>query len=106
MTHPARRIIGHYEHHATAWDADRQNSAWNDKVWHDRFIARLTHGATVLDLGCGSGRPVAWHMARQGLRVTGRRITDRSGLEVNEHLANDRRAGGRTVWLCRRPADT
>ena len=24
-------IIGHYERHAAAWDADRANSAWNDK---------------------------------------------------------------------------
>ena len=28
-------------------------------------------GATVLDLGCGPGRPVAQHMADLGLRVTG-----------------------------------
>jgi len=203
MTHPASRIIGHYEHHAAAWDADRQSSAWNDKVWHDRFIATLARGATVLDLGCGSGRPVAWHTARQGLQVTGvdssptmislcrsrlpehewivadmrklalgrrfdgilawdsffhldhedqRRmfavfaghaatravlmfnsgpehgeavgsyrgdplyhaslaadeyeaLLGRSGFEVSEHVANDGRAGGRTVWLCRRLAD-
>ena len=42
MTHPANRIIGHYEQHAAAWDADRQNIGWNDKVWHDLFIASLT----------------------------------------------------------------
>jgi len=71
MTHLANRIMEHYERHATAWDSDRQNSAWNDKVWHDRFIDRLTAGAKVLDLGCGSGRPVARHMAERGLRVTG-----------------------------------
>jgi SAM-dependent methyltransferase len=71
MTHPASRIIEHYERHATAWDSDRQNGAWNDKVWHDRFIDRLTAGAKVLDLGCGSGQPVARHMAERGLRVTG-----------------------------------
>src|SRR5713101_7283672 len=71
MTHPASRIIEHYERHATAWDCDRQNSAWNDKVWHDLFIDRLTAGAKVLDLGCGSGRPVARHMAERGLLVTG-----------------------------------
>ncbi len=71
MTHPASRIIEHYERHATAWDCDRQNSAWNDKVWHDLFIDRLAAGAKVLDLGCGSGRPVARHMAERGLLVTG-----------------------------------
>jgi SAM-dependent methyltransferase len=71
MTHPAKRIIGPYERHATAWDADRQNSGWNDKVWHDLFVNSLTAGAKILDLGCGSGRPVAQHMAQRGLLVTG-----------------------------------
>jgi 2-polyprenyl-3-methyl-5-hydroxy-6-metoxy-1,4-benzoquinol methylase len=67
----ARQIIEHYEKHATAWDSDRQNSAWNDQVWHDRFIDNLSAGARVLDLGCGSGRPVARHMHERGLHVTG-----------------------------------
>jgi 2-polyprenyl-3-methyl-5-hydroxy-6-metoxy-1,4-benzoquinol methylase len=71
MTEFASKIIEHYEKHALAWDRDRQNSYWNDKVWHDRFIGRLGRGAKVLDLGCGSGRPVARHMAELGLRVTG-----------------------------------
>src|SRR5215470_2103601 len=71
MTDFAKRIVGHYEKHAVAWDRDRQNSYWNDKVWHDRFIGILGKGARVLDLGCGSGRPVAQHMVEQGLRVTG-----------------------------------
>jgi ubiquinone/menaquinone biosynthesis C-methylase UbiE len=64
-------IVGHYERHATAWDADRASSAWNDKPWHDRFVAMLPKGASVLDLGCGSGSPVARHMATQGLKITG-----------------------------------
>lgn len=71
MTDLAGRIIAHYEKHAAAWDRDRQNSFWNDRVWHDRFIARLGGAATVLDLGCGPGRPVAQHMVERGLRVTG-----------------------------------
>jgi SAM-dependent methyltransferase len=71
MTDFADRIIGHYERHARDWDADRQNGAWNDKVWHDLFIDRLATGAKVLDLGCGSGRPVAQHLADRGLHVTG-----------------------------------
>jgi SAM-dependent methyltransferase len=71
MTHLASRIIEPYEKHATAWDSDRQNSGWNDQVWHDRFIDSLPTGASVLDLGCGSGRPVAQHMHERGLHVTG-----------------------------------
>ena len=71
MTELADRIIGHYEKHARNWDADRRNSGWNDKVWHDRFIAALPSGGTVLDLGCGSGSPVALHMVESRLHVTG-----------------------------------
>jgi SAM-dependent methyltransferase len=71
MTDLANRIIGLYEKHAVAWDRDRWNGYWIDKVWHDRFIDRLGHGASVLDLGCGSGRPVARHMVERGLRVVG-----------------------------------
>ncbi|MDX2290394.1 MAG: methyltransferase domain-containing protein [Hyphomicrobiaceae bacterium] len=71
----ADRIVEHYETHALAWDRDRQRSVssgiWNDKSWHDRLIGRLESGASVLDLGCGPGRPVAQHMAEHGLRVTG-----------------------------------
>ena len=71
MSHPANLIISHYERHAAAWDQDRQNGAWNDKVWHDLFVASLPKGGKVLDLGCGSGRPVAQHLVEQGLHVTG-----------------------------------
>jgi 2-polyprenyl-3-methyl-5-hydroxy-6-metoxy-1,4-benzoquinol methylase len=71
MNDLARRIIGHYERHAVAWDADRNSSAWNDRPWHDRFIMALPKEATVLDLGCGSGWPVARNLAKAGLRVTG-----------------------------------
>jgi SAM-dependent methyltransferase len=67
----ADRIIDHYERHARAWDADRRLTGWNDKPWHDRFIDALPQGASVLDLGCGSGSPVAQHMAGRGLRVMG-----------------------------------
>lgn len=67
----ADRIIEHYERHAAAWAADRAALGWNDKPWHDRFIACLAKGATVLDLGCGPGVPVARHMAAHGLKITG-----------------------------------
>jgi SAM-dependent methyltransferase len=73
MKEMANRIIDHYERHARDWDADRNRyvDPWNDKPWHDRFIAALPAEATVLDLGCGSGSPVAKHMAEHGLHVTG-----------------------------------
>jgi ubiquinone/menaquinone biosynthesis C-methylase UbiE len=59
MQELADRIIAQYERRARAWDTDRRTAGWNDKPWHDRFIATLPSAANVLDLGCGSGSPVA-----------------------------------------------
>lgn len=67
----SEKIIAHYERHASAWDADRRASGWNDRIWHDRFVAQLADGADVLDLGCGGGSPVADNLAAHGMRVTG-----------------------------------
>jgi SAM-dependent methyltransferase len=64
-------IIAHYERHATHWDADRRDAAWNDRKWHDRFVSLLPAIATVLDLGCGGGSPVASNLVAHGKRVTG-----------------------------------
>ena len=62
------RIIDHYERHARDWDADRnlRVNPWNDMPWHDRFIASLRRAASVLDLGCGSGSPVAKYIPAEG----------------------------------------
>lgn len=70
LTDLAGGVIRHYQKHACDWDADRRAAVWNDRPWHDRFIAALPSNATVLDLGCGAGSPVALHMVERGLRVT------------------------------------
>jgi trans-aconitate methyltransferase len=67
----ANWIVAHYERHALTWDADRRAANWNDKPYIERFLSFLPQGATVLDLGCGGGSPVALHMVAQGFRVTG-----------------------------------
>jgi predicted TPR repeat methyltransferase len=71
ITDLADRIVGHYEKHAVAWDADRRNSGWNDQRWHDRFVEALPKFSRVLDLGCGGGIPVARNLAAHAVRVTG-----------------------------------
>ena len=71
MVDLADEIVAHYERHASEWDADRRCGGWNDKKWHDRFIALLPKGASVLDLGCGGGMPVACNVVTHGIRVTG-----------------------------------
>ncbi|MBW8281962.1 MAG: class I SAM-dependent methyltransferase, partial [Rhizobium sp.] len=39
--------------------------------WLDRFAANLAKGASVLDIGCGSGDPMAADLLARGLAVTG-----------------------------------
>jgi trans-aconitate methyltransferase len=71
MEELADRIIEHYERHACEWDADRNIPGWNDKPWLERFMAALPSAGSILDLGCGSGHPVAQYMVGRGFHVTG-----------------------------------
>jgi SAM-dependent methyltransferase len=71
MSDLSEKIIAHYERHAAHWDADRRRLGWNDRTWHDRFAALLPEGASVLDLGCGGGAPVAGDLVARGIRMTG-----------------------------------
>ncbi len=71
MDDAASRIVAHYERHAVSWDADRRAAAWMDRPCIERFLSFLPEGATVLDLGCGGGAPVALHMVARGFHVTG-----------------------------------
>ncbi|HST62157.1 MAG TPA: class I SAM-dependent methyltransferase [Longimicrobium sp.] len=66
----AERIVGLYERHARAWDTRRGRSLM-EKPWLDAFASLLPPGASVLDLGCGSGEPIAAHLVAEGFGVTG-----------------------------------
>ena len=111
MNDLAGLIVGHYERHAAAWDQDRRNSGWNDKNWHERFVAALPKRAKVLGLGCGAGCPVAQYLAEQGVQVTGLDSSPtmislcRSRLPDHEWIAADmrglalaRRFDGTLAW--------
>lgn len=68
---PSSKQIGAlYERHAAAFDHDR-GKRLVERVWLDRFRAVMPEGADVLDLGCGSGEPVARYLIEAGHRVTG-----------------------------------
>tara|TARA_R110002020_G_scaffold58412_14_gene160205 strand:+ start:1475 stop:2077 length:603 start_codon:yes stop_codon:yes gene_type:complete len=63
-------IIGLYERHALAFDELRGKNLF-EKSWIDRFASLVPAQGTVLDLGCGSGEPIAADLIRRGFRVTG-----------------------------------
>ncbi len=71
MVEHADRIIDLYERHAFDYAADRGRVCWNESAWLERFTALLPRGATILDIGCGSGEPIARYLIDQGFTVEG-----------------------------------
>jgi cyclopropane fatty-acyl-phospholipid synthase-like methyltransferase len=53
------------------WDAARARLSAAEARILDIVLADVTKGAPVLDLGCGTGRPIAEHLLACGLAVTG-----------------------------------
>lgn len=65
-----KQTLAVYDKHAHIYDQDRAH-AFLEKAWLDRFIALLPSSGKVLDLGCGSGRPVSEYFISQGFQLTG-----------------------------------
>jgi SAM-dependent methyltransferase len=70
MSTESDRIIDLYQRKAANWDTDRGRSLF-EKPWLDRFLALLPSRGSVLDLGCGSGEPIARYFIACGHDVTG-----------------------------------
>jgi ubiquinone/menaquinone biosynthesis C-methylase UbiE len=70
MTSAAKKIIDLYERRARDFDRERVRSLW-EKAWLDRFLALLPPQASLLDIGCGSGEPIARYFVERGHAVTG-----------------------------------
>ncbi len=66
----ADNIADLYERHAAVWDTSRGKTLF-ERSWLDRFTALLPQGGTILDIGCGSGEPLARHFIESGYAVTG-----------------------------------
>lgn len=64
------RIIAIYDRHGRTW-AGLRGDRLMESAWLDRFCRLLSPGATVLDIGCGSGVPIAHELVRRGFAVTG-----------------------------------
>lgn len=70
MTSPADAIIDLYQRHAATYDGLRGKQLV-EGPWLARFRALLAPGAAILDIGCGTGQPIARHFMEQGHAVTG-----------------------------------
>jgi trans-aconitate methyltransferase len=66
----ADNIIGLYERHAKNWDEDRGSHLF-EQPWLDQYVALMPLGSSILDIGCGSGGPIARFLIEHGYRVTG-----------------------------------
>ncbi|MEZ5842155.1 MAG: class I SAM-dependent methyltransferase [Hyphomicrobiaceae bacterium] len=71
MAVAADSIVSLYERHAGAWADARGRLPFTERPWLGRFVALLPPAARVLDLGCGSGAPIAALLAANGHRITG-----------------------------------
>ena len=67
----AERIVDLYERHAGLWAQARAREAFYERGWLDRFCALIPPRGSILDAGCGTGEPLARHLAERGYAVTG-----------------------------------
>lgn len=65
-------VIAIYDRVAADWARSRDRSLF-ERRWLDRWLALALRSRPlrVLDLGCGTGRPIATYLAERGAEVTG-----------------------------------
>lgn len=59
-----------YERNAARFDAERPKILF-ERNWLDKFLSFIPTDGHVLDLGCGSGNPIASYIIGHGYRLTG-----------------------------------
>ena len=60
-----------YDRIVDAWDGARRRLSARELSWLEALVHGLPTGASVLDLGCGTGRPLAAWLMDRGYAVTG-----------------------------------
>src|SRR5690349_20444304 len=70
MTSAADRIVDLYERRSREWD-DRRSRNLFERPWLQKFLDLLPPAGSILDIGCGSGEPIAGFFIRAGYPVHG-----------------------------------
>lgn len=88
-TRAAAAVVDLYDRRADDWIVDRgPNLTAADSLWLERFTAALVAGDRVLDVGCGSGRPMAAALLERSFNVTGVDSSARLVAKAAEDLAS------------------
>ena len=53
------------------WFSENRQQELIEKAWLDKLVNMVGKGASVLDLGCGTGMPMMGYLQEQGLHTTG-----------------------------------
>ncbi|MFC2968665.1 class I SAM-dependent methyltransferase [Acidimangrovimonas pyrenivorans] len=80
-----------YGRQAKSWDAGRSRALF-ERRWLDRMSEGFGPGATILDLGCGGGEPIADYLLGRDFALTGVDIAP-------EMLELARRRFPRAEWI-------
>ncbi len=59
-----------YEKHACTWDQQRPRIFF-EQPWLDKFIKLLPANGQVLDVGCGTGKPITEYLLKHSFQLTG-----------------------------------
>ena len=63
-------VIDLYRAHAAEFDQSRGKDM-REAPWFDRFLSLMPASSHILDIGCGSGEPIARYCIERGCAVTG-----------------------------------
>ncbi|MEQ8898418.1 MAG: class I SAM-dependent methyltransferase [Roseovarius sp.] len=84
----AGQVLAVYERNAARFDRERSRGLF-ERGWLDRFAALVPEGGRILDVGCGTGAPIAAYLDGLGFAVTGV-----DGARAMIDMARERRPGG------------
>lgn len=70
MSDESSNVINFYKRNAANFDRERSRILF-EKAWLDKFQSYIPAGGSVLDVGCGSGQPIAAYLISLGYRLTG-----------------------------------